>query len=65
MQEKNVTVEKLERDGLVGDVWTFVAVDAQRKLVLSWMVGDRDAGFATEFLQDVVGACIKSSSTHD
>jgi IS1 family transposase len=52
-KEKNVTVEKLERDGLVGDVWTFVAIDAQTKLVLSWMVGDRDAGFATEFLQDV------------
>lgn len=52
-KEKNVTAEKIQRDGLVGDVWTFVAIEADTKLVLSWMVGERDAGFATEFLRDV------------
>ena len=51
-KEKNVTAAKLEA-GACGDVWTFTAIDAQTKLVVSWMVGRRDAGCATEFLQDV------------
>jgi len=44
---------KVSTDGIVGDVWTFVAIDADTKLVLSWMIGDRNAGFASAFLQDV------------
>jgi hypothetical protein len=52
-KEKKVTAEKIERDGYVGDVWTFVALAADTKLVLSWMIGEREAGFATEFLRDV------------
>jgi IS1 family transposase len=39
--------------GICGDVWTYTAIEAQTKLVISWMVGRRDAGCATEFLQDV------------
>jgi IS1 family transposase len=54
-KEKNVTTEKIERDGVCGDVWTYTAIEAQTKLILSWMVGRRDAGFATEFPQDVEG----------
>ena len=38
---------------ICGDVWTFTAIEAQTKLVISWQIGRRDAGFATEFLQDV------------
>src|SRR5437870_3100440 len=34
------------------DVWTFVAIEAQTKLVISWLMGRRDAGCATEFIQD-------------
>jgi IS1 family transposase len=51
-KQKNVTAENAAR-GAVGDVWTFVAIDAQSKLVLSWLVGLRDAGCATDFMQDV------------
>lgn len=51
-KQKNVTAANAAR-GAVGDVWTFVAIEAQSKLVLSWLVGLRDAGCATEFLQDV------------
>jgi IS1 family transposase len=51
-KQKNVTAEKMEA-GICGDVWTFVAIDAQTKLVISWLVGRRDAGCATEFLRDV------------
>jgi IS1 family transposase len=52
-KQKNVTAEKIERDGICGDVWTFTAIEADTKLVISWMVGQRDAGFASAFLQDV------------
>ncbi len=53
-KQKNVT-PKIAAKGQAGDVWTFVAIEAQTKLVLSWLVGSRDAGCATEFLQDVAG----------
>jgi IS1 family transposase len=52
-KQKNVTMKKIERDGICGDVWTFTAIEAQTKLVIGWHVGQRDAGFATAFLQDV------------
>src|SRR5450759_3563389 len=32
----------------VGDVWTFVAIDADSKLVPTWLIGPRDAGSAYE-----------------
>ena len=37
----------------VGDVWTFTGICADTKLVPSWLVGSRDAGVATEFMQDL------------
>lgn len=52
-KQKNVTEKKIERDGICGDVWTFTAIDADTKLVISWMAGQRDAGFASAFLRDV------------
>src|SRR5438477_12563200 len=51
-KQKNVTAEKMEA-GICGDVWTFTAIEAQTKLVIGWMVGRRDAGCATDFLQDI------------
>jgi IS1 family transposase len=36
-----------------GDVWTWTAIDADSKLIVSYLVGGRDAGYATEFMQDV------------
>lgn len=51
-KQKNVTA-KMAAEKICGDVWTFVAIEAQTKLVISWLVGRRDAGCATEFLQDV------------
>ena len=53
-KEKNVTAAKLA-EGHCGDVWTFTAIEAQTKLVIGWMVGRRDAGCATQFLQDIQG----------
>lgn len=37
----------------VGDVWTWTALDGDSKLALSWLVGERDAGYAAEFMNDV------------
>jgi IS1 family transposase len=36
-----------------GDVWTWTALDRDSKLIVSYLVGGRDAGYATEFMQDV------------
>jgi len=53
-KQKHVTPEMAAR-WFAGDVWTFAAIEAQTKLVLSWLVGLRDAGCATDFMQDVAG----------
>jgi IS1 family transposase len=36
-----------------GDAWTWTAIDAETKLIFSWMVGGRDANYATAFMHDV------------
>ncbi len=51
---KNVPSEKRGQFGF-GDVWTWVAIDADSKLILSWRVGPRDAGTAHELMQDLAG----------
>jgi IS1 family transposase len=51
---KNVPAAKKGVFGF-GDVWTFAAIDAETKLVPSWLVGLRDAGSATALLQDLAG----------
>ena len=35
-----------------GDVWTWIGIDADTKLVVSYLVGGRDAGWAMEFMED-------------
>jgi IS1 family transposase len=49
---KDVPQERVGQFGF-GDVWTFTAIDADSKLCVSWLLGTRDAGTATEFMQDV------------
>jgi hypothetical protein len=36
-----------------GDAWTWTAMEADTKLIISWLVGDRDADAANMFIQDV------------
>jgi IS1 family transposase len=36
-----------------GDVWTWTGIDADTKLIISWYVGDRNAGSAIEFMGDL------------
>jgi IS1 family transposase len=47
---KNVSVEKKEIGW--GDVWTWVGIDADTKLVVSYLVGGRGADWATDFMKD-------------
>ena len=55
-KQKNVTDKIRQQQGPeVGDIWTWTAIDAETKLVPSWLVGGRDAGYATEFMQDLAG----------
>jgi IS1 family transposase len=51
-KEKNVPAEKKGQFGF-GDVWTWVAIDADTKLVPSFMVGNRDAQSAKIFIDDL------------
>jgi IS1 family transposase len=53
-KQKNVTLE-IAKERIAGDVWTWVALDSDSKLAISWLVGQRDAGCATEFIQDLSG----------
>jgi IS1 family transposase len=48
---KNVPEEKKAQGA--GDVWTWVAVDADSKLVLSYLCGKRDAEWAYAFMEDL------------
>src|SRR5256886_4694371 len=47
---KNVRLEKKQQGW--GDIWTWVGIDADTKLVVSYLVGGRDGGWATEFMED-------------
>ncbi len=49
---KNVPKDKRGTFGY-GDVWTWVAIDADTKLVPSYMVGNRDAQSARFFIEDL------------
>jgi IS1 family transposase len=49
---KNVAAAKAAPEG-AGDIWTWTALDADSKLIISWNVGGRDAGYASVFMQDV------------
>ncbi len=53
---KNVSVEKKQKGW--GDVWTWVGIDADTKLVISYLVGGRDAGWAMDFMNDCASRII-------
>jgi IS1 family transposase len=51
-KQKNVGIDD---DPSMGDVWTFCAIDADTKLVPSFLVGKRDKATANAFLEDISG----------
>src|SRR5438309_1741317 len=52
-EEKNTSEEKKLKGW--GDCWTWTALDADSKLMLSWRLGPRDAAIAFDFMQDLAG----------
>ena len=51
-KQKNVPAERVGEFGM-GDVWTWTAIDADTKLIASWMVGTRGAESAQQFIRDL------------
>ncbi|MGD0793396.1 MAG: IS1 family transposase [Terriglobales bacterium] len=55
-KQKNVT-EELMAEG-AGDCWTWTAIDADTKLIISYMLGDRGASVAHDFIEDLASRII-------
>ena len=51
-KEKNVPASMKGQVG-IGSVWTWVAIDAETKLIPAWLVGLRDGEYAREFVNDL------------
>jgi IS1 family transposase len=51
-KQRNVLIAKNAPDD-AGDIWTWVAIDADTKLVPSWLVGDRGGETAIQFVCDL------------
>lgn len=51
-KQDHVPQEKQGKFGY-GDVWTYTAIDADTKLIPSWLVGQRDANYASVFINDL------------
>ena len=49
---KNVETAKAAPEG-AGDTWTWTALDADSKLIVSWLLGDRDGQAACNFMMDL------------
>jgi IS1 family transposase len=51
-KQKNVEKAKAAPDE-AGDVWTWTGIDADSRLIISYLVGGRDAEYALEFMDDL------------
>src|SRR6202521_4452164 len=51
-KQKNVPTAKAAPEG-AGDIWTWVGLDAESKLAVSWYVGGRDSDSAMVFMDDL------------
>jgi len=51
-KQKNVAGAKAGPEG-AGDTWTWTAIEADTKFVISYLIGGRDAEYAVEFIQDL------------
>lgn len=49
-KQKNVTPDIAPDNSGAGDAWLWVAIDADTKVVLSWLVGQRDSIAATALI---------------
>jgi len=53
-KKRNVATAKAAPEGS-GDVWTWTALDADSKLVISYLIASRDAPSANAFMKDLAG----------
>ena len=51
-KQKNVSTMKAPVR-CAGDTWTWTAIEAKTKLIISWMVGGRDGSYALAFMDDL------------
>ena len=51
-KQKNIALSKAAPDD-AGEVWTWTALDADSKLIVSYLIGGRDAAEARDFMDDV------------
>ena len=51
-KQKNVPTA-IDAPKEAGDVWTWTALDPDSKLIISYLIGGRDSGYALEFMDDV------------
>ena len=52
MKQRRVPAERKGEFG-IGDVWTFTAIDADSRLIATWLIGPRDTSTARRFLIDL------------
>jgi IS1 family transposase len=58
-KEKNRTQEIALKNPDAGDIWLWVAIDADSKLVPSWRLGQRDLATAKDFIGDLASRLSK------
>lgn len=51
-KQKNVAAMKAPVEG-AGDTWTWTAIEAETKLLITWLVGGRDSDYAIAFMDDL------------
>jgi IS1 family transposase len=51
-KQKNVATAK-RQDLAYGDTWTWTAIEADSKLLITWLVGGRDSDYAIAFMDDL------------
>jgi IS1 family transposase len=55
VKQKNAPNSKRAGDPTIGDCWTWTAIEAQSKLLISYLVGGRDAEYALMLMDDLRG----------
>jgi len=61
-KQKNMTAEIAE-ERIAGDVWAWVAIDADTKIISYMASGDARWAYCHGFIQDLAGRLAKSRST--
>src|SRR6476660_1885526 len=51
-KQKNTAASKRASDPTIGDCWTWTAIEAETKLLISYQVGGRDAEYALMLMDD-------------